>query len=317
MAEDAPGKRRVTIPAPIWRPSNNQYHSSEGWSSTMLKTFRDSPLLAYRQYVTKEIEPEEPSLAMLEGSAVHLLITEPDRAQEEMVKAECDVRRGKAWTEVKLGNPGRIVLPRPSWHAAHAMARAILEPRTEMAELAKALLCSPGGYGEYAHRWTEIVSGVEIRCRLKLDHIRAIAGLPVKIELKSTRDPEPEAFGRFFEDLEYHAQAAFYDRGIMTIPEIAGPVRAFGYTSPPTIVVAVGNEEPHAVSVRQVPDDTMAEGARIIEHSLSRLADCLTFDRWCHPWERVLSADIPKLPRAPWRVKRQAEPQMPITADPF
>lgn len=287
-----------TLPPPVWRPCNREYHIDRAISSTGLKKFRESPEM-FRRIRAGEEPPEPMTTPMVLGSAVHTLLTEPERADRDIwVVKGAATRRGNKVRDAQEDRPHQLVLSEEEWAEAEGIANAILQPKTGMAELARELLVAPGGIGEYAHRWTEDVGGVPVHCRLKVDTLRPIGNIPCQVELKSCRDPEPVQFGRDFEDREYHVQGSHYSRGLLTIPEIRGPVVAAGLTSLPLIVVAVRNAPPYEVCVHQVRDEALAAGLDVLEKTYARLAACLSGAApWCQPWEVVTSRSIPLLPR--------------------
>jgi len=70
----------VTIPAPTWQPSLSAYHgTTDRWSSSMVRTFRYSPGLAYLRYVLRDPAAQRSgtSEALVLGSVVNELVLDP------------------------------------------------------------------------------------------------------------------------------------------------------------------------------------------------------------------------------------------------
>lgn len=280
------------IPAPTWTPKIGEYHQLDGrWSSSMLKVFRESRPLARDRYVTRVSAPPDPTPAMQIGSAVNALLVD-DR--EAVVAADCATRRAKAFRQQVDRHPDAIVLPAPEYDRARAIAGAVLEPQTEAAVAARALLIDRPGVSEYAVRWTESVGGVEIPCKALIDRLTELEEPILRVELKTTRDPSPEGFSRQAWNFGYHAQAAFYGRGLEHVLE-----------DPPALfVVAIRNDEPFEVAVYQFAREFLDAGHRQITEDLQALAGCLETDDWTNDWER-LGEGIPELELPPWAAARE------------
>jgi len=296
-----------TLPLPTWRPGNREYHAHPALSSTQLKTFRESPEM-FRRRRAGEVEAEPMTAPMILGSAVHTLLTEPERAESELyIVKGAQTRRGNKVKDAQAARPHQLCLSEDEAEEAHGIAGAILEPRTGSAALAKEILLDCEGIGEYAYRWDEVVDGVVIPCRLKIDRLVLWGGYPMAVELKSIYDASPEEVGRVFEathERGYGPQAAFYARGLK---------RFLGEAWwPATIPVAVHNNAPYEVFVSQLPDETLQEGAEVVEADLRKLAACLKLPPgvpWCHCWEQRPDGALPKTPRPRW--KRGASEESP------
>lgn len=283
------------IPEPLWTPTGRQYHADlDRWSSSMIKTFRDSPVVAWQRYVARSHEPPPPTGPMEIGSAVNTLLLRPEQAAtpEGIVRVDVGSRNTKKWREAKEQFPQAVVMTDPEYQTARLVADAIQNPQTRAAEVGAALLSS--GYAEYAHRWDDSAG---VRCRLMIDTLTTVGGEPTIVELKSARDPEPVAFGRQAFNLGYHCQGAFYQRGIAT---------ALEGVLPNLIYVVVRNEPPFEVAVYQASVEYITLGERQIAEDLKRLAVLLEQppeERWCQEWESVEGA-LPTLEPPPWEKKK-------------
>jgi exodeoxyribonuclease VIII len=110
------------------------------------------------------------------------------------------------------------------------------------------------------------INGVSCKCRP--DFITA-DGLLV-MDVKTTKDASPEAFGKSAWNLGYHVQAAFYRRVI----------GAATGTTPDFIFGCVESESPHLVAYYSVPQYLLDYADGLIDTLLERYAECLAADLW-------------------------------------
>ncbi len=179
-------------------------------------------------------------------------------------------------------NPRVQVLTRPMAETARRIAHSILEPRTEFAELAKALLTAPGGYPEYSLEW-EDPAGVP--CKGMVDYVVPVWGSPTVVDLKTTAEPGPEFYWHA-KRYEYDAQGRF---NLRAMRQALGMDAAFCW-------VTVRNEAPFEVGVWQMSEEQIERGEKMVEDSLRDLGRCLGGElQWCEWWE--MGDQIPKLER--------------------
>lgn len=270
----------TAFPAPAWRPTNAEYHRDRSrWSSSMLEEFHDSPAVAQGLYVAQDLEEPEPNESMILGSAVNLLVVEPERAEDSLcIATQAQSRRGGAYKRAVERYPDRLVLTAPAGERAQAMARSILHPRTRQAETAKALLTAEG-YPEWAFKWDDPTG---VPCKLKVDRVLNVWGVPTKVALKTTRDPRPESFHRDFLNFGYARRLAFNRRGLRV---------ALGDDLPVDIkVVAVRNREPYDVWVYNLSENWFSIAEPEVEADLKLLAEYLARGddaNWCDPRENA------------------------------
>jgi hypothetical protein len=289
------GVGRIRLPPPAWTPSLRDYHSdATRWSSTMLKIFRESPALAWRRYVARDLPADPPIRPMVLGSLVNMILLEPERMDELYLVVGCQDRRVKAFRDAAEAEKAREVVTSAELGEAMEIARAIQGPRTTAARVARKLLLDSEGYPEYSHRWTE--KGVPVRCRL--DKLAVVAGRAARIELKTSVAPDPDGFGRQAWNLGYHCQAELYLRGAT---DLLGE-------RPDDYVVAVRNEPPHEVAVYQLSAEFMRYAAWQLDADLEQLAPLLARDPaepWCAPWEsfEATQGAIPYLEPPGWAAR--------------
>lgn len=278
------------IPAPAWTPTNDEYHADHSrWSPSMLKLFAEDPYTAFRRYILGEPNDEPPSVPMVIGSAVNTLLLESGLAAEIYV-VEVDGRGAKAYKEARATYPERLVMTRKEFITAQGVAGAILDPRTRSAEVARALLCGPGGYSEWAHHW---VDSFGVRRKCKIDRLAVVNGAPCVIELKTTSDPDPAEFRWHADRMNYDLQAASNLEGVT---EAMG--EAATATPPGFIFVVVGSEDPFSCAVLRAGASLITSGQTKLDTRLADLARALpdtTGALWAHAWERLDDNIIPTL----------------------
>lgn len=294
------------IPPPAWKPRNREYHETTArWSSSSLKAFRQSPALAYRRYLAKDLPPTRPTPPMTLGTLVNLLLLEPAAVSKEVYVVDCSTKGTNLYKDAeKLYGKERTVVTIGEMETAEGIAAAVLNPQSRHAEVALELLTSEGGYSEYAYQWIDPATGVP--CRMMLDRLSATGGdLGTVVELKTTVDPNPEAFQRQFFGMDYHCQAAFNSRGMA---HLLGATDPGDFVRLRYFVVAVGNEPPHSVGVHLLSPETIDAGDAIVGRDLGRLAECLAGrSPWRSGWEDA--EQIPFLRPPVWyRTPVDAEP---------
>jgi hypothetical protein len=237
----------------------------------MLATFRESPGLAYRRYVTKTEPDPRPSPSMVIGSAVNHLVLDPASAPAGFYVVQVRTRDAKAYRDAEQAYPERLILTLPEHELAMRAADSILEPLTSAAEVAHALLTAPGGISEWAYQWDD-ASGVP--CKLMVDRLLPLSGRPTIGELKTARDPGllVQRYGEtrpasWLYNLGYDQQAAFNRRGVR---------HALGSTVEPDFYfVAVRNSSPYDVHVAKAGETFLSRAEAKTGETLARLAECL------------------------------------------
>ena len=120
----------------------------------------------------------------------------------------------------------------------------------------------------------------EIWYQIRLDWLRPDG---VIIDLKQTKDSNPEPFYKQCAQLKYHLSAAMYLRG----------ARALGIARPEWAWVAVQNTAPHPVSVHELSPDDLATGDRLVHAAFRKYAASLKTGDW--PWHpNIYGSNLPR-----------------------
>ncbi len=275
------------LPEPEWTPTNTEYHAAlDWWGSTMLKTYRQSPAMAYRRFIAKDLERKKPTDAMILGSLVHVLILEPETYDDEVLVVPVKRKNAVKYKDAVIDNPLALVVTDPEDEAAKRIAESISKPQTEGARLAKALLDPAKGVAEYSYRWKDELG---VPCKVRFDWLTEISTGPCMVNLKTSMDAGTEAFSKHAHNLGYPAQQAFYERGFQ---RMTGQL-------PASLLIVVHNAEPFEVSIKQPSDTFMELGRQRVRKDLQSLSEVLKSPKrgcWSAPWE----VGIETLELPPW-----------------
>jgi exodeoxyribonuclease VIII len=223
------------------------------WST--LKAMSKSPA-HYRHGL---LQRREDTAAMRLGRCVHLAVLEPElfASRVERWPEENGRRYGKKWDKFRADHEGCEILTEDEHDLCLAIQRAVRSDR----EAARLLV---GGESEVTAQWTDEATGLD--CKARLDKVNANI-----VDLKTTRDASPTAFGRESWRLQYHCQMGFYQGGL---------AHQLGGTLLPVYVIAVEKDAPHAVQVYHLTDDLLDTGREEVGQLLARLSFCRANDVW-------------------------------------
>lgn len=235
--------------------SFNLYRAWEGISASDLKRLSKSPM-AYRHY---KDHPQTPTSSMDLGTAVHVLILEPQQATERIAVWCEGVRRGKAWDAFKEQSAGKLILTQDEWDTAMGMAKSVLDHAPAMKYLEQ-------GRSEVSMQWSH--GGRLFKGRI--DWLTGWDAVPVIVDLKTTRDASPRKFGADAYRLGYHIQFALYADGYHAITGI----------HPRVICIAVESRAPYEPAVFEVPADALDRGREEYDDLIETLQRCEKSGIW-------------------------------------
>ena len=199
-----------------------QYHATDAVSASLLKQIAKSPAHA-KAYLQQQ---QEPTAAMLFGTAFHTCVLESERFDNEYAVFEGDKRtkEGKVNYE-RLVTEGKTIITAVDYNAITAMAEAIGE------HPAAGALVRGEGQTEVSMFWDDDETGLACKCRPDIWMGRVI------VDLKTTEDASPEGFARSIQNYGYGIQAAHY---------------LAGSGADTFLFVAVEKKAPYAVAVYQL-----------------------------------------------------------------
>ena len=231
------------------------YHaipSTDRASQSFLKSMRKSPMHAIMRETSD-------TAAMQLGRAVHSAVLTPQLMAADYVAYPGKTRRGKQYDAFLADHAGVDILTQSQLATAHCIADAVTAHPA-----AHALLT--GGRAEVS-----IFGQVEgVRCKMRADYITDCGEYMQIVDLKTTRDADPQAFARDSWNYGYHWQAGLY----CAMAEAA-------YGKPARFsIVAVESDAPHDVVVYEIPEQLSAHGFVLVQSMLEEYRECLESGDW-------------------------------------
>lgn len=228
------------------------YDAMEGWNFSRLVRGRRSPAHI------RNAAPLE-GAAIETGLASHVATLQPELFAASHITYP-KRRAGKDWEAFQEANAGKVIMSASEYETATAIAAAV-----RAHDIASAYLTA--GAPEVALGWIDKVTGLACKCRVDwLDEQMP----PLMVDLKTTRDASPHAFGAAAYRYGYHIQAAFYADGYEAI---TGRV-------PQYAIIAVESAAPYDVVCYRVSDELLARGREEYRRLLELVKDCERTGYW-------------------------------------
>ena len=240
------------------------YHADPGASASRLKLLKRSA--AHMRYAMDN--PQEPTPAMIIGSATHSAILEPDLFVKEWGRLPVGDGRSTAIKQAKA----ELITQFGADHILKSdVYDNILAMRDSVLGNALALDLLDGADTEVSHYWTDVHKAVE--CKARIDALPQEGSVwdHCVVDIKTTVDASPDEFRRTVGNFSYHIQASHY-------------LESTGAERHRFIFIVVEKEPPHCVAIYELDDDALALGRE------SRKA---MLDLWalCEAKEAVRGAD--------------------------
>lgn len=266
-----PNRKRVI------RMNNRDYHAdTTRISKSGLDLFSRSPRHYYAKYLDPNRVQEQPTKALILGSAVHTAILEPHKFSDEYaVEPVVNKRTNQGKEEMQLflaANAAKTIIDVEIYDQA-MRARDAVYKHGFAAELLSI------GKAEQTIFFEDAESGA--RCKCRPDFITS-DGLIV--DIKTTQDASPEAFGRSSYNYRYHVQAAFYSQGYEE--EFSKPPEAF-------VFIAVETLDIFEVAVYYASVEDLILGRETYRPELSRYQACVNTGLWPGYGEEIQRLQLP------------------------
>jgi len=250
-------------------------------SNSMLSVLARSPQEFYQRFIVKTWPDEEPSKALLLGSALHCKVLEPERFSDRYILApriDGRTKEGKAARAALAEAAGdRTMIDEDTHELVSAMAKAIILGHDAAAEL---LAPGHGGIVERGIHWRGCN---EVPCAGTPDLV--LLDRRLIVDVKTTQDASPDGFAASVAKFGYHRQAAMYCRGVED---------AYGETCR-FVFVAVCSSPPHDVGVYELSAVAIDQGAAEIISLLDEYKRRMESGDWKSAWSRgVIELSLPK-----------------------
>lgn len=241
---------------------NKVYHSHPALSKSSLDELSRSPLHYWRKY----LDTNKPNIvwsdAFTVGAALHALVLEPHKYDEEFItmpKVDKRTKAGKeelaAFEETK---GDKILVTEEQKLLCDRMVSAI-EGHEEASKYLDGF-----GVAERSIFWNQ--DGVSCRCRP--DYIREDG---MMVDVKTARSADPDVFTRKAFDLRYHVQAGWYSLGYQA---------ATGKMPKGFVFVVVEKTDPYPVSVMVASQDFIRAGVVDALDDLKKFKRCKVANDW-------------------------------------
>ena len=238
------------------------YHGTKAISKSGLDQFRKSPahFRAWQDGVTKN----ESSPALEFGTAVHMAILEPELFALNYTLFTGDRRNkdGKMAYEAVIAS-GKIPLNQEQWDNITGAAAAV-HAHPAAAPLLNGIQTEVSCFDNWM--------GVKVKARI--DGL----GKDYIIDVKTTQDASPIAFGKSCAQFRYHVQAAWYR-------QITG-IQRF-------VFIAVEKEAPYGVACYELDEQAINLGIDIIEEQLRTFIECEQLNSWPCYSSQIQSLSLP------------------------
>lgn len=238
--------------------ANEMYHSEPGISKSNLDAIHRSPA----HFLASLEQPDEPTEAMMLGTAFHAAVLEPERFLAEYAVAP-DIKRttkaGKeAFAEWQAQNIGKISLSAEQMTMIKAMRESVFAN-----PIAKKLV-------EMTQHEISVYADLDgVLCKCRPDGWSQSEG--IMIDLKSAKDASPEGFQKAVANGRYHVQNAYYKR---IVESLTGERQEAFY------FLVCEKEPPFALAMYELDPLTVEIGERTAEDDLRVFRDAVERGEW-------------------------------------
>lgn len=258
----------------VGRTSRAEYDAIDAVNFSTLKHAARSPAHYLKALTAKTSETD----AMRLGTAVHAAVFEPLTYGDAVAIWDGGRRYGNPWDAFCAENAGRLVITTEQQESALAIQQAV--QRSRFAELVAMGESEVTVVWQHVEEQTGEVPGLTVKCKGRLDFLSAAGCI---VDLKTTRDASPEAFGRSGFNLQYHVQAALYSDGYT-----AATGRQLPY-----VLLAVENQPPYVVQAYELSGTELEMGRQEYRRLLRLVDGCRRSGKWPGYAESALPFQFP------------------------
>ena len=237
---------------------NETYHKGPGISKSDLDKVHRSPA----HFLASLEQPDEPTEAMMLGTAFHAAVLEPERFKEEYTVAPEVNRRTKAGKEEyeawREQNAWKIALSEEQLTMIHKMRESVMAN-----PIARKLI-------EMTQHEMSVYADLDgVLCKCRPDGWSQSER--VMIDLKSAKDASPDGFQKAVAVGRYHVQNAFYKR---IVEALTGERQEAFY------FIVCEKEPPFALAMYELDPLTVEIGERAAEDDLRVFRDAVERGEW-------------------------------------
>ena len=272
------------------------YHSIPALSNSSLSVLKRSPAEFYARFVADPptMKSEETD-AMRLGSAVHMLALEPERFHDRYLIETGpinpstqkpygrDTKRFEAWLDIRKTETDKTVLIYEEFESSMAIAEAF----QSHPEILRIMAANVEKIYERGFELSYLVEGQEpIKLKCKPDCVIPSEGLI--IDLKTTSDPNPDAWKWSAEDFGYHRQAAIY---LEAMQSLYG--RQFQF-----LFGVVRSKPPYEVGVYELDRGSLNRGWEEVTDLIEQYQQRKATGDWLSDWQKgIAMINVPERKR--------------------
>lgn len=275
--------KTVPAPAPGFYPEYDEhaYHSMDALGQSEMKKGIWGSMADFK--AAQDAPPTDPSPDMVLGTLAGLAIFQPDKYATKCVDGPINPKTGQPFGAAsdaykdfaeRARGAGKTVIGGDHRGRVAGMVAAV-----KAHPLARKLLAAPG-HSEAVAVWDEQIPGFSASVRGKAAADRLITGgAPRRVELKTTSDIAEDAWSKKVNDLGYHIQDAWYQRGFNKV--LSTPME-------PAFLIVVQNCEPFGVSVDVIRREAVEMANTLIDEFLVDYHGARTTMHWPgHGWMKT------------------------------
>lgn len=225
-----------------------EYHGDKNSiSRSGIMAFDESPYRYWAKYLNPDRPKEEPTEAMLYGSAVHSFILEPRKFEEEyfvlprkvlLKDVGREIFNQAKLLEIQAIESGKKLISYSDWLKLSDISAALNANKQAM-ELIQ------GAIYEQSYFWTDPGSGLMLKARPDILHDQMI------VDLKTCADASPRGFQRAMVQGGYHLQGAMIQEAVQARE---------GRWIPNVINIAVEKTYPYSIGIYIIDEDALEAG---------------------------------------------------------
>ncbi len=240
---------------------NEAYHSAQGWSRSALLDLDKSPYHFYYNHIACLKERGAPTADMKIGSAVHTLLLEPEKFEDEFACAPDVNKRTKEgkqqYAEFEIAASGKIVLSKAEFQSASNLVEGIKKFNIVDDVISDAKI-------EQSIFWTDKETGLQFKCRPDVWQTNFVA------DVKTAKNVSHDLFARSALDSGYYVQAGMIYEALEVIEQ---PIEKY-------IFLAVEKQVPYVPKIFILDGYALDFGVEHFQLYKKKLAYHLKHDDW-------------------------------------
>lgn len=245
--------------------TNAEYH---GYMEAISKSRLARMSICPSYFKWHEDNPQEQTKDMLEGSAFHKIVLEPETFDKEFVVAPKFDRRTKegklAYNHFcELVQSGVSVIDEEQYRMIQGMRESVMRN-----PYARKLL---NGNIEQSMYFVDDMT--QVHCKVRPDVWRRVGDRVAIIDLKSTRSALPNNFARDVVKFNYDLQTYMYCYGVSKV--LGVPMENIDF-----VFIAVEKTAPYLVNVMQADNYVLQKGEADFREYIGTYAYCLETSNW-------------------------------------